>query len=131
MVWQAPVTLQRTRRRGRSPDTERPKPPQAARAQRDCNEVRPSRSLSARQGVHVGGGQGVAADSPVAALHLLDHAPSDASHALTFDRDHRVGQLADHLALLFIAKHVFDDEVLNQLHWIGPYMYYRYSYKCA
>src|SRR5262249_53172458 len=131
MVWQAPVTLQRTRRRGRIPDTERPKSPQAGRAQRDCNEVRPSRSLSARQGVHVRGCPGAAADSPVAALHLLDHAPSDASHALAFDRDHRVSQLADHLALLFLAKHVLDDADLNEGHWICPFVCSRDCFSCA
>src|SRR5690242_9642940 len=39
-------------------------------AARRC-EVAPSRSLSVRQRVYVGGRQGVAADPPIAAFHLL------------------------------------------------------------
>jgi hypothetical protein len=72
-------------------------------------EVAPSRSLSACQSVHVGGGQGVATDPPVAAFHLLDQAKGDLAHVLTLDRDHRVGQLGDDLALLFLTEHVFED----------------------
>src|SRR5262245_8909793 len=78
----------------------------------------PSRSFSACQGVHVGGGQGVAADSPIAAFHLLDYTPSDPAHALAFDRDHRVRELADDLALLLLAEDVPDDTNLDERHWI-------------
>src|SRR6266478_8690278 len=81
-----------------------------------------SRSFPARQRVHIGGGQGVAANSPVPAFHLLDHAPGDAAHVLAFDRDHRVGQLADDLALLLLAEHVLDDANLNERHWIFSVM---------
>ena len=49
--------------------------------------------LSARHGVYIGGGQGIAADPPVAAFDLLDDAPGDATHGLALDRDHRVGYL--------------------------------------
>ena len=87
---------------------------------RPQRKIAPSRGFSARQSVHVGGGQRVAADPPVAAFHLLDHAPSDAAHVLALDRDHRVGQLADDLALLFLAEHVLDDANLNERHWISP-----------
>src|SRR5690242_6608062 len=86
-------------------------------------EVAPLCSLSARQGVDVGGGQRVAADPPVAAFHLLDDAPRDIAHVLALDRDHRVGQLADHLALLFLAEDVLDDANLNERHWIVPFIW--------
>src|SRR5271169_1234763 len=79
-------------------------------------EVAPSRSLSACQSVDVGGGQGVATDPPVAAFHLLDDAPRDVAHVLALDRDHRVGQLADDLALLFLTEYVLDDANLNERH---------------
>src|SRR3954467_5199411 len=83
-------------------------------------EVVPSGRLSACEGMHVGGGEGVAADTPVAAFHVLDHAPGDVAHVLALDRDHRVSQLADHLALLFLAEHVLDDPNLNERHWLYP-----------
>jgi hypothetical protein len=82
----------------------------------------PSRSLAACQSVHVGGRQGVATDSPVAAFHLLDHAPGDVAHVLTLDRDHRIGQLADDLTLLFLTEHVLDDANLNERHWFSPFV---------
>src|SRR6266446_7056507 len=85
-------------------------------------EVASSRSLSACQSVYVGSGQSIAADPPVAAFHLLDHAPSDLAHVLALDRDHRVCQLADDLTLLFLAEHVFDDANLNERHWISPFV---------
>src|SRR5207249_4693571 len=91
-------------------------------ASRRNSLVAPSGSLSARQGVHVGCGERVAADAPVAAFHFLDHAPGDAAHVLAFDRDHRVGQLADDLALLLLAEHVLDDANLNERHWIFSVM---------
>src|SRR2546429_137694 len=80
-------------------------------------KIASSRSLSACQSVHVVSGQSVAADPPVAALHLLDQAKGHAAHALALDRHHRIGQLADDLALLFLAEHVFDDANLNERHW--------------
>src|SRR4051794_31876904 len=70
--------------------------------------------------MHVGGGQGFAADSPIATFHFLDHAPSDATHALALDHDHRISQFADDLALLFFAEHVLDDANLNERHWSSP-----------
>src|ERR1700730_15837630 len=76
-------------------------------------EAAPSRGLSACQGLDVGGGQGIAADPPVAAFHLLDDAPGDIAHVLTLDRDHRLGELADDLALLFPTEHVLDHANLN------------------
>src|ERR1700722_13838451 len=51
---------------------------------------------------------------PQSPLSTLDHAPSDLAHVLALDRDHRIGQLADDLALLFLAEHVFDDANLNE-----------------
>src|ERR1700733_9407845 len=83
-------------------------------------EVAPSGRLALRQCMHVSGGQRIAADSPVTAFHLLDHAPGDAAHALALDRNHRVGQLADHLAFLLLAEHVLDDANLNEWHCISP-----------
>src|SRR5579859_489147 len=75
-----------------------------------------SRGIAAREGLDVGGGQRVAAYSPIAAFDLLDYAPGDIAHVLTLDRDHCVGQLGDHLALLFLAEHVFDDANLDERH---------------
>jgi hypothetical protein len=76
--------------------------------------------LAAREGVYIGGGQRGAADSPVAAFDLLDHAPCDIAHVFAVDRDHRLGQFADDLALLFPAEHVLDDANLNEWHWLSP-----------
>src|SRR5262249_11853536 len=55
-----------------------------------------------------------------AAFHLLDHAPGDGTHGLALDRHHGVGELADDLALLFLAENVFDDANLNERHWFSP-----------
>src|SRR5262249_54095956 len=77
---------------------------------------RTSGSFSTSQGVHVASGQSFAADAPVTAFHLFDHTPSDAAHVLAFDRDHRIGQFADDLVLLFLAEHVLDDANLNEGH---------------
>jgi hypothetical protein len=68
-------------------------PNQRRRFGRNAASARSRRHAVVRQGVHVGGRQGVAPDSPVAAFHLLDHTPGDAAQALAFDRDHGVSQL--------------------------------------
>src|SRR5258706_11443144 len=81
-----------------------------------------SRSFPARQRVHIGGGQGVAANSPGPAFHLLDHAPGDAAHVLAFDRDHHTWEVADDLALLFLAEDVLDNANLNEGHPNSPAM---------
>src|SRR3974390_270545 len=70
--------------------------------------------------MHVGRRECLGADYPVAAFHLLDHAPGDPAHALAFDRDHGVGQLADDLLLLLLAEHILDDAHLNERHCISP-----------
>ena len=102
----------------KTPEQLRPNHRRWSGRRRLAREVAPSRGLSASQGMHVGGCQRLAADSPVAAVHLLDHAPGDPAHALAFDRDHRVGQLADDLALLFLAEYVLDDTNLDKRHVI-------------
>ena len=52
------------------------------------------RHLAAGQGVNGLGRQRLTADGLVAALDFLDDAPRDAAHALAFDGDHRLGQVA-------------------------------------
>src|SRR5262249_271765 len=101
-------------------DTGAPEPPSMVRAQRGASQLAPSRSLSACQSVDIGGGQGLAPDPPVAAFHLLDQTKGDLTHVLALDRDHRVGQLGDDLALLFLTEYVLDDLNLNERHWILP-----------
>jgi hypothetical protein len=73
-------------------------------------------SLPARQCVHVGSGQGFATDPPVTAFDLFDNAPGDAAHVFAFDRNHRIGEFADDLVLLFLAEHVFNHSNLNEGH---------------
>src|SRR5580658_551101 len=86
----------------------------------DPGTIAPSGRLPPRQGMHIRRAQRIAADAPVPAFHFLDHAPRDTAHVLALDRDHRVGQLADHLAFLLLAEHVLDDANLNERHCISP-----------
>src|ERR1700683_5170851 len=79
-----------------------------------------SRRFSARQRVHVGSRQSVAANPPITAFNFLYHAPRDAAHTLAFDRDHRVRELADDLVFLFLAEDVFDHADLDERHLISP-----------
>jgi hypothetical protein len=52
------------------------------------------------EGSHVVGPERLTADAPVATVDLLDDHPGDASHVLSFDRDHRIGEALDDLSLL-------------------------------
>ena len=52
----------------------------------------------ALQITHVLRREGLAADPPIAAVHLLDRDPGDGAHGLALDLDHGVGQLLDHLS---------------------------------
>src|SRR5262249_12458651 len=65
---------------------------------------------------HLGRGHGFAAHGPVAALDFLDDHPGDGAHVLPFDGDHRVGDLADHLALLRLGEDPFNQLDLNHGH---------------
>src|SRR5215472_6419964 len=105
-------------RRGRCPfrTARAPGPSSMIRAQNARREAALSRSLAACQSVNVGGGHRLAADAPVAALHLFDQAKRDLAHVLALDRDHCVSQLADDLSLLFLTEHVFDNLNLNERH---------------
>src|SRR6516162_8324537 len=99
-----------------NPDKERPNHRRWSGRNTARARLAPSRSLAACQSVDIGGGQGFATDPPVAAFHLFDQAKGDLAHVLALDRDHRVSQLADDLALLFLTEHVLDDLNLDQRH---------------
>src|SRR5262245_57727398 len=72
--------------------------------------------LTCCQGLHVLSREWRPANSPIAALHLLDHDPGDLPHVLPFNTDHGVGQLSHNLSLLRIREHTFDDFDVNQWH---------------
>jgi len=66
---------------------------------------------SRRAGCHrpdVLGGQRATADPPIATGDLLDDHPVQIPQRLTLDRDHSLGQLLDHLALLLGGKGSLD-----------------------
>jgi hypothetical protein len=73
--------------------------------------------------VHIGGGQGLAADPSVAAFHLLDQAKGDLAYILALDRHHCVSQLANDFALLFLAEHVLNYSNLNEWHQTSPFVW--------
>src|SRR6267154_6353897 len=78
----------------------------------------PVRSLLAAglEILHVLGGQALAAHAPLAALELFDEHPRDGAHRLALDVDHRLGEAGDHLLLLVLAEHAFDELHLDERH---------------
>src|SRR6476646_3679704 len=71
---------------------------------------------AARQSPLVIGGDRLAADPPRAAGDVLDHAPGRGTHALAFDRDHRVGEALDDLLLLLRSEDTLEDLHLDERH---------------
>jgi hypothetical protein len=69
--------------------------------------------------VYVSGGQGFAANAPVAAFDFLHHAPGDAAHGLAFYFHHGIGQFLNDLAFLFLAEYVLNDANLKS----GAYVF--------
>src|SRR3954454_13650672 len=65
-------------------------------------------------GLDVLGGDRLAAHAPVAALDLVDDDPRHAAHFLTFDLDHRVGELLDHLLLLALIEDTLDEPDVDE-----------------
>src|SRR4051794_16669793 len=74
------------------------------------------RRLARGQRVHRLGGEALAADGPVAALDLVDHAPRDAAHVLAFDADHRVGEALGDLSLLLGREDALDEPDVDEGH---------------
>src|SRR5215472_16411982 len=73
-----------------------------------------------RAGCHlpdVLGGQRATGDPPVTARDLLEDHPRHTAHPLTLDRDHRLGQLLDHLALLLCGPDSLDHLHVDERHW--------------
>jgi hypothetical protein len=66
--------------------------------------------------------QRLAADAPVAAAHLFDEDPGDASHVLSFDGDHRIGEALDDLSLLLGREHVLDQLDVDKRHCCPPWL---------
>ena len=85
--------------------------------------VRPQAPVGRVGGNHadlgVVGGEGLAADGPVAALDLFDNHPGDLAHALAFDGDHRVGEFLDDPALLLGGEHVLDELDVDERHFFS------------
>src|SRR5262245_60269406 len=72
-----------------------------------------SRLFTCRQGLDVLGRERLPANPQTAALYLLNHDPSDFTHVLSFDTDHGVGQLFNHLPLLRIGEHALNEFDIN------------------
>src|SRR5438094_798437 len=64
-------------------------------------------SSTARHGLDISSGQGLASDAPTPALDLFDDHPGDRTHRLALDGNHRVGELANHLLLLGVREDAF------------------------
>src|SRR5688500_11943342 len=82
------------------------------------------RGHARRECLDVFGAQRLAADAPVAARDLLDDYPGHRAHVLAFDRDHRVSEARDDLALLVGCEDVLDELDVDEWHrsswcWIG------------
>src|SRR5918994_7536520 len=77
--------------------------------------------LGALECLDILGAQRLAADPPVTALHLVDHHPGHAAHALALDLDHRFREAGDHLLLLLGGKHAFHHLDIDQWHRIAPF----------
>src|SRR3954447_17153655 len=72
--------------------------------------------LARGQRVHGLGREALAADGPVAALDLVDHAPRDAAHVLALDADHRVGEPLGDLRLLLRREDALDEPDVDERH---------------
>src|SRR5262249_3423576 len=62
----------------------------------------------------------LAANSPIAALDLLDRDHRHLAHVLTLDTNHRLGESLDHLLLLGVRKDSFDHLYLDKWHVSPP-----------
>jgi hypothetical protein len=82
----------------------------------DANSLQDSGGFPAGDRVNVGGGQRLAADSPVAALHFLDDDPRDGAHCFAFDRHHRVSEFLGNLLLLSGRKNAVDEFDVDEWH---------------
>src|ERR687897_1932312 len=69
-----------------------------------------------REGLDVLGAQRLSAHAPVAACDLLDDDPGHRAHVLALDRDHRVGEALDDLALLVGREDVLDELDIDDWH---------------
>src|SRR5215475_10812588 len=58
------------------------------------------RRFASSQRLHIGGGQWLAANAPVAALDFVDGHPGHRSHVFPFNGNHRLRECVDDLALL-------------------------------
>src|SRR6476661_3817044 len=75
---------------------------------------------AACHGLDVLGGEGLAADAPVAAGDLLDDAPGHGAHVLALDADHGVGQLAHDVLLLLGGEDALDELDVDERHGRSP-----------
>src|SRR4029079_14396575 len=66
--------------------------------------------------LHIGCGEALAADAPIAAGDLEHTHPGHAAHCFAFYLDHRIGHLADHLLLLTLVEDAFDELDVNEWH---------------
>src|SRR5215216_657437 len=66
------------------------------------------------------GGQRLPAQAPVTALDLVDDDPGHAAHVLTFDLDHGVRELLDHVALLIVSENALDHLDVDHRHREPP-----------
>jgi len=64
-------------------------------------------SAARLQRFDIGGGKGIAPDTPLPTGHVMDANPGDATHVFAFDGDHGVGDLADHLLFVGGTKDAF------------------------
>jgi hypothetical protein len=72
--------------------------------------------LSCSERLDVGRREGIAADSPVPTLDLLNNDPCHGSQRLPFDLNHRVGEPTDHIPLLALVEHSLNHLDIHQRH---------------
>src|SRR5207248_11517020 len=72
--------------------------------------------LAASERIDVVSAERLAADAPLAACDLLDHAPDRATHVLALDLDQRVCESPDDLSLLRCREDALDELYLNECH---------------
>ncbi len=83
---------------------------------RACNRHNLRSALRTLEVLDVLGRHALPADAPVAAAHLFECHERDRAQGLTFDADHRLGELRDHLLLLVRREHTLDQLHLHERH---------------